>query len=112
MTIVPKYLSNSISGIPIVVGGTTINAGTLIHTAVNVANSMDNIHLTISNTASTQQTCVLEWGSTGNQQMYTVSPSGVASVPFQFLSGGLSISAFSQSASALTISGRCYTESP
>lgn len=111
MTIIPKYLSNSVSGTAIVITGTTINAGTLLHTSTNVPGSLDNVHLTLSNSGSTTQTVVLEWGSTGSQQLYTVSPSGSTSVPFAFLAGGLSLSAFVQTAGQVSVVGRVYTES-
>ena len=112
MTITPQYLSGSVSGQAISIAGVTINAATLIHTSTNTALTMDNVHLSISNTSSSTYACVLEWGSTGAQQIVTVSPSGVVSVPFAFLSGGLSISAFSGAANVLFITGRCYRESP
>ena len=112
MTITPGYLSNSVSGTAISIAGVSINAATLIHKAVNVAGSVDNIHLTLSNTGNTQQTVILEWGATGAQQAFTVSPSGSTTVPFAFLSGGLSLSAFAQNANFCFATGRVYTEGP
>ena len=112
MTITPKYLSNSTSGQAISIAGTTINAATLLHTSSNVAGNMDNIHLTLSNTGATQQTVILEWGATGAQQAFTVSPSGSTTVPFSFLAGGLSVSAFAQNANFCFATGRVYVEGP
>ncbi len=104
-------LSGSTSGreIPVVAVAT---AGTLIHTAVAGALAFDEIYLWVSNVTSAVATLTIEWGGVtnpGDHMVHTYSiPANSAPIPIatgQNLNGGLIVRAFSDTASALNISG-------
>lgn len=104
-------LSGSTSGLPIIVVAVA-TAGTLIHTAVAGASSIDEVTLYASNVTGSAATLTLEWGGVtdpGNHMVkgYSIPANStsvlvVAGMP---LNGGLVIRAFSGTASAINITG-------
>ena len=110
-TYTKRLLSGSTSGKPIIVVATA-TAGTTIHVAVAGAAAFDEIYLWASNVTAAAATLTLEWGGVtdpGNLSVKAVSiPANSPPIPImtgQVLNGGLTIGAFSGTASALNITG-------
>lgn len=106
-----QLLSASTSGKPIPVAATS-SPGTLIHTAVSGSVNFDEVYLWVSNVTGSAATLTLEWGGTSDPGDHIAK---AISVPAnsgptlicagQVLNGGLSLRAFSGTASALNITG-------
>jgi hypothetical protein len=104
-------LSGSTSGreIPVVA---TATPGTAIHTAVAGAIAFDELYLWASNVTNAVAALTIEWGGVtnpGDHMVHTYSiPANSAPIPIetgQNLNGGLLVKAFSDTASAINISG-------
>jgi len=104
-------LSGSTSGREIPVAATA-TPGTAIHTAVAGAIAFDELYLWASNVTGAVATLTLEWGGVTNPgdhmvHVYSI-PANSAPIPIatgQNLNGGLLVKAFSDTASAINISG-------
>lgn len=106
-------LSGSTSGRPIPVAATA-TPGTLIHTAVAGATAFDEVYIWASNVTGAAATLTLEWGGVtdpGDHLTKQVSiPANSPPVQIaigQVLNGGVSVRAFSGSASAVNLTGFC-----
>lgn len=106
-----QHLSGSTNGKPIPVVATA-TAGTLIHTALAGTAGFDELYLWVSNVTGSAATLTLEWGGVtdpGNHLCKAVSipaNSGPTLVAAGLvLNNGLSVGAFSGTASALNITG-------
>ena len=104
-------LSGSTSGRPIPVAATS-TPGTLVHTAVSGATSFDEVYVWASNVTGSAATLTLEWGGVlDTTDLITKAlsiPANSPPIPIitgQTLNGGLSVRAFSGTASALNITG-------
>ena len=103
-------LSGSTNGLPIPVAATA-TPGTLIHTAV-AAPGIDRLYISASNITGATVTLTIEWGGVtdpGNLLVKTLTVaanSPPVEITFgQPISGGLVVRAFSDTASALNITG-------
>lgn len=104
-------LSGSTSGKPIPVVATA-TLGTTIHTAVAGATSFDEIYLWVSNVTAAAATITIEWGGATDPGSHITKAVSVPAnsppvllVAGEVLNGGLVVTAFSGTASALNISG-------
>jgi len=104
-------LSGSTSGKPIPVAATA-TPGTTIHTAVSGASSWDEVYIWASNVTASAATLTIEWGGVtdpGQLSVKAVSiPANSPPIPImtgQVINGGLTIGAFSGTASAINITG-------
>ena len=104
------YLSGSTTGKPIPVAATA-TPGTTIHTVASVP-GYDAVWIFASNVTATAATLTVEWGGTGDPGDHLVKaysiPANSAPIPIatgQQMSGGLTIKAFSGTASAINITG-------
>ena len=104
-------LSGSTSGKPIPVAATA-TLGTTIHAAVAGAVSYDEVYLWASNVTAAAATLTIEWGGAtdpGNHIIKgVVIPANSPPIPVvtgQVLNGGLSVTAFSGTASAINLTG-------
>lgn len=104
------YLSGSTTGRPIPVSGTATGSANTIHT-VAAAPGYDAVFIYASNVTGTAATLTIEWGgtATGDHLVDAYSiPANSAPIPIatgQQMSGGLTIKAFSGTASAINITG-------
>jgi len=105
------HFSGSTSGRPIPVAATA-TPGTTIHIAVAGAISMDVIYMFVSNVTAVAATLTVEFGGVSDPGDHIVKAMSVAAnsglVPVvlgQGMNGGLTIKAFSPTASALNITG-------
>lgn len=104
-------LSGSTSGRVIPVAATS-TPGTLIHTAVAGSVPFDEVYLWAANVTSATATLTVEWGGVTNPgdhlvKSYSIPPFS-APIPIatgQVLNGGLVVRAFSDTASAINLSG-------
>lgn len=104
-------LSGSTGGKPIPVAATA-TPGTLVHTAINSSNSIDEIYLWVSNTTNAAVQLTLEWGGVTDPANLLVKqtsiPSNSAPIAIavgQNLNGALSVTAYASAANALNITG-------
>lgn len=104
-------LSGSTNGRNIPVAATA-TPGTLLHTAVSGATAFDEVYLWAANVTGTAATLTVEWGGVtdpGDHMVKALSiPANSPPIPIatgQVLNGGLSVRAFSGTASAINISG-------
>ena len=104
-------LSGSTSGRNIPVAATA-TPGTLLHTAVAGAAAFDEVYLWAANVTGTSATLTIEWGGVtdpGDHMVKALSiPANSPPIPIatgQVLNGGLSVRAFSGTASAINITG-------
>jgi hypothetical protein len=104
-------LSGSTSGKPIPVAAIA-TLGTAIHTAIAGAAAFDEVYLWASNVTALTATLTIEWGGAtnpGDHMVKAVSiPANSPPIPIatgQVLNGGLAITAFSGTASAINITG-------
>jgi len=104
-------LSGSTSGRNIPVAATA-TPGTLLHTAVAGAAAFDEVYLWAANVTGTAATLTIEWGGVtdpGDHMVKALSiPANSPPIPIatgQVLNGGLSVRAFSGTASAINITG-------
>ena len=105
--ITKALLSGSTSGRGIVVAATA-TAGTLIHTAVAGASSIDKIYLYAVNISATAVKLTLEWGSAGvgdNIELAIPGESGLVYVTPLPLNGGLVVRAFAGTINVISIYG-------
>lgn len=105
------YLSGSTTGRPIPVSGTATGSANTIHTVAS-APGYDAVFLYASNVTNAAATLTIEWGGTGDPTDHLVKaysiPANSAPIPIatgQQMSGGLTIKAFSGTASAINITG-------
>lgn len=110
-SITRQHLSGSANGAPIPVAATA-TPGTLVHTAVNAANSHDEVHLWASNVSGSAATLTIEWGGVTDPGSLLVKAlslppnSGPTKVALgQSLSGGLVVRAFAGAAGAINLTG-------
>ena len=106
-----NVLTGSTSGRPIPIAATA-SPGTLIHTAASGTTGFDEVFLFGSNVTSLNATITIEWGGTGNPADHLVTelaiPARSVGYPLsvgQRIQNGLSIRAFSGTASAINIIG-------
>jgi hypothetical protein len=111
MTFPRAPLSASPTGTPIPVVATA-SPGTLIHSAIGGSIAMDEMHLWASNVTGAAATLTLEWGGTNNPgshlvKAYSLPANGlpVKIATGQCLNGGVTVRAFSGTASAINIIG-------
>jgi hypothetical protein len=111
----PSYarllLSGSTSGKTIPVAATS-TLGTAIHTAVAGASAFDELYLWASNVTALAATLTIEWGGAVDPTNHIVKavsiPANSPPIPIvtgQVMNGGLAVTAFSGTASAINISG-------
>lgn len=104
-------LSGSTSGRNIPVAATA-TPGTAIHTAIAGATAFDEVYLWAANVTAAAATLTLEWGGVTNPGDHMVKsfsiPANSPPIPIitgQVLNGGLLIKAFSDTASAINVTG-------
>jgi hypothetical protein len=106
-----RLLSGSTSGKPIPVAATA-TLGTAIHTAVAGENAFDEVYLWASNVTGSTATLTIEWGGATDPGNHIVKaypiPANSPPIPIvtgQVLNGGLAVTAFSGTASAINLTG-------
>jgi len=106
-----EILSGSTSGKPIPVAATT-TPGTVIHTAPSGTTGYDEVYLFCANVTGSTATLTLEWGGVSDPGDHLVKgysiPANSPQYPVavgQRINNGVTIRAFSGSASALNVSG-------
>jgi hypothetical protein len=104
-------LSGSTNGKPIPVAATA-TLGTAIHTAVAGASSFDEIYLWASNVTAGDATLTIEWGGATDPDDHAchdlIIPANSAPIPVmtgQILNNGLDVTAFSDTAGAINLTG-------
>lgn len=104
-------LSGSAGGLPIPVAA-TVTPGTLIHTAVGGASSIDEVYLWASNVSGAAATLTIEWGGVTDPASHLVKaysiPANSAPMPIsvgQPMNGGLVIRAFASVANVINVTG-------
>ena len=112
MDLVPRLLSGSAYGKPILITATGF-AGTLIHTAVSGTYVMDFIWLTVSNIHSEDLLLTVGWGGETDPNTLLCKnfwvPGGSSEIEIatgKMLQNALAITAFANVASKLLISGK------
>ena len=108
-TFTKAILSGSTSGKGVLVVQTA-TAGTLIHTAVAGAVSLDEIWLYAVNTSASSVKLTIEYGSAtapnDNIEVVVLPEAGLVTVlPGLLMNGGLTVKAFAGTASVITIHG-------
>jgi hypothetical protein len=106
-----KLLSGSTNGKPIQVAATA-TPGTTVHTAVGGTDGYDEVYVWASNVTSASANLTIEWGGTtdpGNHlvKQYSI-PANSPPIPIitgQNIQNGLTIGAFSGTASAINLTG-------
>jgi hypothetical protein len=106
-----QLLSGSTNGKPIPVAATA-TPGTTIHAVLSGTTGFDEIYLWVSNVTNAAATLTIEYGGTtdpGDHAVKALSiPANSPPIPIltgQVLQNGLSVRAFSASASALNVTG-------
>lgn len=106
-----QLLSGSTNGKPIPVAATA-TPGTTLHTALSGTSGYDEVYAWASNVTNAAATLTIEWGGTtdpGNHMIKQVSiPANSPPIPIitgQILQNGLTVGAFSVTASAINITG-------
>ncbi len=104
-------LSGSVSGKPIKIGATA-TPGTLIHTAVALATSYDEVYVFVTNTSNAAVLLTIEFGGTTDPDNLIVKqvsiPPNSAPIPIvtgQCVSGGVVVGAFASVANMLLVTG-------
>lgn len=116
MAVTAQLLSGSTNGRPVLVVATA-TAGTLIHTAVNVAGQFDEVWLWAHNTSASAVKLTLETGGVtapNDHIEITIPPESglVPLLPGVRFNGGVVIRAFAASASVLNIVGNVNRWAP
>lgn len=104
-------LSGSVSGQPIPVAATA-TPGTVIHTAADGESSFDEVYLFAANVTAVAAKLTIEWGGVANPgshlvKQYNLTPfcAPIRIADGQVLNGGTVCRAFSDTASAINITG-------
>jgi hypothetical protein len=106
-----QLLSGSTNGLPVVVAATS-SPGTTIHTALTGTTGFDEVYLWASNVTASAATLTLQWGGTTDPTddlVYEYSiPANSPPIPIatgQVLNNALVVKAWSQTASAINLTG-------
>lgn len=106
-----QLLSGSTNGRAIAVAATA-TPGTMVHTAQSGTTGFDEVYIWASNVSGSSATLTIEWGGVGAPGDHIVSsysiPANSPPIPIvtgQVLQNGLSVRAFSGTASALNLTG-------
>src|SRR5512147_1057924 len=105
-------LSGSTNGLPIPVTGTATGSADTIHTALTGVIGFDELYLWVSNVTAAPAKLTLEWGSTSDPGGHIVKnyaiPAYSPPIPVatgQVLNNAKVVKAFSDTASALNVTG-------
>lgn len=112
---VKGFLSSGANGVPILITSTNSSSPTSIHTATNAgATYMDEIYLYLNNLSTSSVVVNILWGGSTlpNNQKRIVLQAGVGdvlAVAGCILNGGLTVSAYADTGSIVTVTGYVHT---
>lgn len=107
-----QFLSGSVNGAPQKITQTGIGSGDTIHTAINAANSFDEVYLWVCNPDTSDHTITIGWGGTTDPdnlivKAYTILANSppVPILTGMSLGGGLAVRAAADVANKLIVFG-------